>query len=120
MVHLLRGSMADIRKFPVQEVWHDDGDQILAYMRGSLIFVFNFSPTRSYEGYGFRVPEGAYDVVLNTDAKEFGGNGLADDSVCHLTNFDPLLARDHKGWLKLYIPARTAVVLQLKKEKEAQ
>ena len=120
MVHLLRGSMADIRKFPVQEVWHDDGDQILAYMRGSLIFVFNFSPTRSYEGYGFRVPEGAYDVVLNTDAKEFGGNGLADDSVCHLTNFDPLLARDHKGWLKLYIPARSAVVLQLKKEKEAQ
>lgn len=116
MIHLLRNAEGDIRKFPVQEVWHDDGDQVLAYMRGSLVFVFNFSPNRSYEGYGFRVPEGAYEVVLNTDATEFGGNGLADDTVCHLTNFDPLLAREHKGWLKLYLPARSAVVLCKKKE----
>lgn len=116
MIHLLRNAESDIRKFPVQEVWHDDGDQVLAYMRGSLVFVFNFSPNRSYDGYGFRVPEGAYGVVLNTDATEFGGNGLADDTVCHLTNFDPLLAREHKGWLKLYLPARSAVVLCKKKE----
>lgn len=116
MIHLLRNAERDIRKFPVQEVWHDDADQVLAYMRGSLVFVFNFSPNRSYDGYGFRVPEGAYEVVLNTDATEFGGNGLADDTVCHLTNFDPLLAREHKGWLKLYLPARSAVVLCKKKE----
>lgn len=116
MIHLLRNAESDIRKFPVQEVWHDDGDQVLAYMRGSLVFVFNFSPNRSYDGYGFRVPEGAYEVVLNTDATEFGGNGLADDTVCHLTNFDPLLACEHKGWLKLYLPARSAVVLCKKKE----
>ena len=122
MVHLLRNSVRDLRKFPVQEVWHDDGDQVLAYMRGPLVFVFNFSPNRSYEGYGFRVPEGAYNVVLNTDAQAFGGNGLADDSVCHFTNFDPLLAREHKGWLKLYLPARSAVVLRLqpKEEKESK
>lgn len=120
MVHLLRKSMADIRRFPVQEIWHDDGDQILAYMRGPLVFVFNFSPNRSYEGYGFRVPEGEYEVVLNTDAKAYGGNGLADDSVKHLTNFDPLLARDHKGWLKLYIPARSAVVLKKRENKKKE
>ena len=119
MVHLLRKAMVDIRRYPVQEIWHDDGDQILAYMRGSLVFVFNFSPNRSYEGYGFRVPEGEYEVVLNTDAKAYGGNGLADDSVKHLTNFDPLLARDHKGWLKLYIPARSAVVLKKREDKKA-
>lgn len=120
MVHLLRKSMADIRRFPVQEIWHDDGNQILAYMRGPLVFVFNFSPNRSYEGYGFRVPEGEYEVVLNTDAKVYGGNGLADDSVKHLTNFDPLLARDHKGWLKLYIPARSAVVLKKREDKKKE
>ena len=120
MVHLLCKSMADIRRFPVQEIWHDDGDQILAYMRGPLVFVFNFSPNRSYEGYGFRVPEGEYEVVLNTDAKAYGGNGLADDSVKHLTNFDPLLARDHKGWLKLYIPARSAVVLKKREDKKKE
>lgn len=97
---------------PVQEIWHNDCDQILAFERGNLVFVFNFSPTRSYTDYGFLVKEGSYHVVLNTDAKCFGGYGFADDSVEHFTNPDPLYAKDHKGWLKLYIPARSAVVLK--------
>ena len=105
-------SVPAIEKLPVQEIWHNDGDQILAYKRGELLFVFNFSPSRSYVGYGFMVPEGKYKVVLNTDAVEYGGNGLADDSVEHLTNFDPLLKKDGKGWLQLYLPARSAVVLR--------
>ncbi len=109
-------SIRQFQRKKVQEIWHNDGDQILAYSRGELIFVFNFSPTRSYTDYGFMVPEGAYEVVLNTDAPAFGGNGLTDDSICHFTNFDPLLKRDGKGWLKLYIPARTAMVLRRKAE----
>lgn len=99
---------------PLQEIWHNDGDQILAFSRGELLFVFNFSPTRSYADYGFLVPEGSYVVELNSDAKEFGGNGFADDSVEHFTNPDPLYTDQHKGWLKLYIPARSAVVLKKK------
>ena len=105
-------SQKNFQKTPVQEIWHNDGDQVLAFMRGDLVFVFNFSPTRSFTDYGFLVPTGSYDVVLNTDAKEFGGHGFADDSVTHLTNFDPLYVEDHKEWLKLYIPARSAVVLK--------
>ena len=102
-------------KTPVQEVWHNDGDQVLAFMRGDLVFVFNFSPTHSYTDYGFLVPEGTYDVVLNSDAKMFGGNGFADDTMEHLTNYDPVYEKDKKGWLKLYIPARSAVVLKKNK-----
>ena len=102
----------NIQNTPVQEIWHNDGDQILAYMRGDLIFVFNFSPTRSFTDYGFLVPTGSYDVVLNTDAKEYGGNGLADDTITHLTNYDPAYVSEHKEWLKLYVPARSAVVLK--------
>ena len=101
-----------IQNKPVQEIWHNDGDQILAYMRGDLVFIFNFSPTRSFTDYGFLVPTGSYDVVLNTDAKMFGGNGLADDTMTHLTNYDPAYVNEHKEWLKLYIPARSAVVLK--------
>ena len=100
----------------VVEIWHDDGDQILAYKRGDLVFVFNFSPTRSFTDYGFLVPKGSYKVVLNTDAPQFGGNGLADDSVVHFTNFDPIYAADGKEWLKLYVPARSAVVLRKNKD----
>ncbi len=115
MIHTLR-EMKNIQDTPVIEVWHNDSDQVLAYRRKNNIFVFNFNPTRSFTDYGFLVPYGAYEVVLNTDAKEFGGFGLADDSIRHLTNFDPLYKREGKEWLKLYIPARSAVVLKKVKE----
>jgi len=107
-------SQKGFQKLPVVEVWHNDGDQVLAYGRGTQLFVFNFSPTKSYTDYGFMVPEGSYEVILNTDAKEYGGNGLADDSVVHFTNPDKLLEKDGKGWLRLYLPARSAVVLRKK------
>jgi len=96
----------------IQEIWHNDGDQILCYMRGSLVFVFNFSPVQSFTDYGFLVPKGSYNVVLNTDNPAFGGNGLTDDGMEHFTNFDPLYEKQDKEWLKLYIPARTAMVLK--------
>lgn len=105
-------SEKDFIKTPVQEIWHNDSDQVLAFMRGNLVFVFNFNPTTSFTDYGFLVPTGAYNVVLNSDASEFGGNNLADDSVTHLTNYDPLYVTERKEWLKLYIPARSAVVLR--------
>ena len=104
-------TVKNFQKTPVVEVWHNDGDQILAFSRGDLLFVFNFSPDRSYTDYGFIVPQGSYDVVLNTDNKLYGGNNFADDSVRHFTNYDPIYEKDGKGWLKLYIPARSAVVL---------
>ena len=99
----------------VQEIWHNDGDQVLAYMRKDYVFVFNFNPKQSFTDYGFLVTPGAYEVILNTDDVAFGGNGLADDSVVHFTIADPLYSKEKKEWLKLYIPARTAVVLRKKK-----
>ncbi len=111
MLEVIKGQK-NFNKTPVREIWHNDGDQVLAFMRGDLVFVFNFSPNRSYTDYGFLVPTGSYDVVLNTDAKEFGGNGLADDTITHLTNYDVLYVQDKKEWLKLYLPARSAVVLR--------
>ncbi|WP_230204678.1 MULTISPECIES: alpha amylase C-terminal domain-containing protein [Prevotellaceae] len=105
-------SIRNFNRTAINEIWHNDGDQILCFMRGDLVFVFNFSPIRSYTDYGFLVPTGSYSVVLNTDSKDFGGNGLADDTMTHLTNYDPLYVNEHKEWLKLYIPARSAVVLK--------
>ena len=105
-------------KTPVMEIWHDDGDQVLAFMRGSLLFVFNFSPQHSYTDYGFLVPAGSYGTVLNTDSATFGGNGFADDAMTHFTNHDDLYAPTGKEWLKLYLPARSAVVLKKNEENQ--
>ena len=111
MVETIR-SVKNIQKTDVVEIWHNDGDQVLAYRRKDLIFVFNFSPTRSFTDYGFLVPKGSYKVVLNTDSKDFGGFGFNDDSITHFTCVDPMYAKEKKEWLKLYLPARTAVVLK--------
>ena len=117
MLELIR-SVKNFQSTPIQKVWDNDGDQILAYMRKDLVFVFNFNPTKSFADYGFLVPKGEYEVVLNTDANRFGGFGLADDTIHHFTQFDPLYKKEKKEWLKLYIPARSAVVL--KKVKKAK
>ena len=111
MIKLIR-SVRNFQATPLLKVWDNDGDQILAYRRKDLVFVFNFSPTQSYTDYGFLVPAGEYEVVLNTDAKQFGGFGLNDDSVHHFTQFDPLYKKEKKEWLKLYVPARSAMVLR--------
>lgn len=105
-------SIRNIQKSDVVEIWHNDGDQVLAYRRKDLIFVFNFNPTQSFTDYGFLVPKGAYEVILNTDDKKYGGFGFNDDSVTHFTCGDPLYKKEKKEWLKLYIPARSALVLR--------
>ncbi|GFZ41902.1 alpha amylase C-terminal domain-containing protein [Bacteroides nordii] len=107
-------SVKDFQATPIQEIWHNDGDQVLVYQRKDLIFVFNFNPKQSFTDYGFLVAPGAYEVILNTDSVQFGGNGLSDDTITHFTISDPLYKKEKKEWLKLYIPARTAMVLRKK------
>ena len=109
-------SEKDMQKTNVTEIWHNDGDQVFAFQRGELLFFFNFSPTRSYTDYGFMVKAGTYQYLLNTDDVKFGGKGFNDDSLKHLTIYDRDLAKDGKGWLKLYLPARSACVLRLSKD----
>ena len=108
----IMNSYIGFEKLEIQEIWQNDGDQILAYKRGDLVFIFNFNPVKSFTDYGFLVKPGKYKVILNTDSKDYGGFGFADDSVEHFTHHDALYAGEKKEWLKLYIPARSAVVLQ--------
>ena len=114
MITLVKG-VRMFQRTPVVEVWHNDGDQVLAYERGTLLFIFNFNPAKSFEDYGFLVKEGKYTVALNTDDKAYGGFGLTDDTVEHFTVHDDLYHKQGKGWLKIYIPARSAVVLRREK-----
>ena len=62
-------------------------------------------------------PEGEYDGVFDSDDSRYGGYGNIDSSVSHLTEYDGLYADAHLGWLKLYLPARSAQVLRLKAPK---
>jgi 1,4-alpha-glucan branching enzyme len=97
---------------PVRKLWEKDDDQVLAFMRGDLVFVFNFSPSKSYDDYGILAPGGVYSGVLSTDNPDFGGYGNIDESIQHFTQPDPLYTPHGVEWLKLYLPARTALVLR--------
>ncbi|MDI9545335.1 MAG: alpha-amylase family glycosyl hydrolase, partial [Bacteroidota bacterium] len=63
-------------KEPLYQRWLHDQDQIMAFERASFLFVFNLHPSRSFVDYGILVQKGNYKIVLNSDAKEFGGFGL--------------------------------------------
>lgn len=102
----------DFQSLPVDKLWEKDDDQILAFRRGQLVFVFNFNPVKSFDGYGILAPAGSYTAVLSTDNPDFGGWGNIDESVKHLTQSDPLYAPTGKEWLRLYLPARSAMVLR--------
>ncbi|KAH9613901.1 hypothetical protein KSS87_011118 [Heliosperma pusillum] len=65
----------------------NDEDKVIVFERGDLVFVFNFHPTKTYEGYkvGCDLP-GRYRVALDSDAFEFGGRGRVGHDVDHFTN----------------------------------
>lgn len=111
MIRLIR-SVPNFQASSLEKLWDKDGDNILAYVREDLLFVYNFHPKESYIDYGILAPQGEYEVVLDSDDLKFGGFGRNDSSIHHFTHYDPLHAKEKKGWLKLYLPARTAIVLK--------
>jgi len=84
-----------------------DGTQVLAFMRGDLLLVFNFSPTNSYTDYGIPAPKGRYNIVLSTDEGRFNGFDRNDMYFVFYTQPEG----DHDV-LHLYIPSRSAMVLK--------
>ncbi len=118
MIHLVSG-IKNFQSLPIEKLWDKDDDQVLAYKRGDYVFVFNFNPSKSFTGYGILAPAGEYDGVFDSDAQRYGGYGNIDESVHHFTENDPLYEPHGLGWLKLYLPARSALVLKMVKKKRA-
>ncbi len=88
---------------------HEDR-QVLIFRRKNCIFTFNFSPCGSYENLRFKARDGRYRMVLNTDARQFGGFGRLKEGEEHFTL---------NGELALYVPSRCAMVLEFQQEQTA-
>ena len=56
----------------VNRIYENNTDKVIAYMRGELLFVFNFHPTISFTDYGIPV-KGKFKIILDTDDPLFGG-----------------------------------------------
>lgn len=111
MVALVK-SVARFNDAPIVPIWDNRGDHVVAFERRKLLFVFNFDAQRSFTDYGFLVKSGRYRLVLDSDDPKYGGFGLVDPSVKYETQYDPIYEDDGKGWLKLYVPARSVLVFK--------
>jgi 1,4-alpha-glucan branching enzyme len=88
---------------PARLLYLDLDQRILCAERAELVFVLNFSVGNSLFGYPVQVGAGpARRVVLDSDAREFGGHGRVDPACEY-----PL---DAEGFLKLYTPSRSGLV----------
>ena len=87
----------------------DEYKQVMIYERGGLVFVMNFSPTESYEGYWLTVPTaGEYRVTFSTDEARFGGWDRVSENYVYTAGKHP----DGKPKLQIYLPARTGFCLE--------
>jgi len=112
MVALLKEGQ--LLRQPAQSRWIHQQDKLLIYTKGDTVFLFNFHPTRSFDGYFVPVgEEGRYRVVLSSDDGVFGGFSRVDTSVVYETVTTPA------GWVGFpcYLPSRSAIVLQRVEEK---
>ncbi len=100
-VNLFSMNMGDLRLI-------DSDRQIIAFYRKGLLFAFNFSPSNSYTDVTVSLPAIAdYEVALCSDDGKYGGNDL----IAHM-KYKAQVAKDGSSSVKLYLPARTAIVLK--------
>jgi 1,4-alpha-glucan branching enzyme len=109
MIHLFREEKTLTHKWPYL-LLENPGDQILVFGRGDLVLVFNFNPVKSFSDYGFPVDPGKFQIRLNTDSVDYGGQGLVNTDMTYYAYPDQHTSPRHM--LKLYIPARSALVLK--------
>ena len=94
--------------------WTHEAEHVLAFERGGLLFVFNFSPDRSYESYPIPVDEaGDWQMILSSDDAVYGGWARNEHG-----RFSALAPGKEKPTVRLYLPARTCVVLEPVKGKK--
>ena len=85
-----------------------NGDNVMVYQKGGAFFIFNFDPSRSYDGYLVPVEEeGEYKVIMSTDDYCYGGHGR----VYHMT-YTASKQPDGRIGFQMYLPSRTATVLR--------
>lgn len=95
-------SHANCLTSPAELLHSHASNQVLAFRRGSLVFLFNFSPSQSYEGYEIQIPPGNYETALDSDAKRFAGHGRLSEGQTFA---------EQDGVIRVYLPTRSALVL---------
>ena len=112
MLELLNGR--DILRYRPQQLYVNDGDKVFAYERGGYFFFFNFHPVNSYSDYGITALPGEYELVFDSDRKEFGGFSRVEANQRYYT-MERKRDSEVVSELMLYLPSRCSLVLKREK-----
>ncbi len=90
---------------PARPLKLDEDNQVMAFTRGELMFVFNWSGTKAIPDYKLPANEvGSWRVILDSDDVRYGGLGRQDLSLRHFT-------QGVHPELSLYLLPRSCMVL---------
>jgi 1,4-alpha-glucan branching enzyme len=92
-------------------LYENTNDKIIAFRRAGLLFVFNFHPTSSFTDYCFDAPPGMYEMIFDSDSKEYGGHNRLIPGQRHHTVPDKS-CKTNRQFISLYLPTRTGIVLK--------
>lgn len=89
-----------------RELWVDEYNNVLAFERGDLLFVFNFHPSNSLFDYQIQTHKtGPFELIFNSDAPYFGGFDRIRHSQPHMA-----VSVNNKNMMSIYSPNRSAQV----------
>ena len=102
--------MKIIRQIDNSDIQHltvRQSDHMVSFMHGDFLFVINFSPDKSHSDYAVPAEAGSYKLTLSSDDKNFGGQERIDHNSRFFTS-----PADNSHNLKVYLPARTGIILE--------
>ena len=100
MIHLFKKE--NLLSSPPEHIVADEAKKVLIFRRKNCIFALNFSPSASYEGYSFNAPEGDWELIFDSDDKDYDGFSRLKNGERHWSD----------GKMSVYLPCRCAFVLR--------
>ena len=89
-----------------------EGDKLIVFEKGDLLFIFNFHPYQSFDNYRIGTIWGSpHTIVLDSDGPRFFGKSRL------VYGHDHEFPSVHENWMnrpnyiQIYIPSRTCIVL---------
>ena len=97
----------NILKYNISNHQIDNKNKILSFERGDYIFCINFHPNKSQTDFSINASNKKYELIFNTDILDYGGYEI-------IKNVKPYksMGKFRKKFIKVYIPARTAIILK--------
>ncbi|MBQ8159220.1 MAG: alpha amylase C-terminal domain-containing protein [Clostridia bacterium] len=96
-----------------EPIWIDQDKKIISFQRAGLIFLFNLNYRRSEPHFYVSCGRSAdFHVIFSSDDKRYGGSERVSKDYVYPGQVHP----DHGAGFEIYLPARTALVLEAVKQ----